>query len=408
MKNLSTKEKISFDAIWKRLKFMDAAVGLFLFRDPSEKVSPWLKFLTRVQLRHAILVPLVLISTVVITKFALINIIFCFSLVTLLLPLHCTLISCESKQKNLRRLFKWCASLYDVKRSFREQIREIAATHLASLEKRASFALKWLTIILYIDNAGYSLGFAIIGICLPDDIYPKFKLPVPFYFPFSVWENWPAFLLTIFGQFIIAFDGASITIYAFGLYFCTCFHVLCYLDIILASVRQLRKEMLANLEGFVIKEDLKFEKWIKILTDMIVDVHVNANICNDLFKITAFLLEIASLGSFFIFGLIMMVLKEQYLFGFGIIFVMFLFYVVCFVNEKIRDRFCEINKALYNLPWYGLSVPQKKQLLMILNCDKIQQGVSSAGIHYLTVQRFASVVKAGYTNLLILKDLIQK
>lgn len=76
--------------------------------------------------------------------------------------------------------------------------------------------------------------------------------------------------------------------------------------------------------------------------------------------------------------------------------------------EAVLDKIDEIKAALYDLPWYTMDEKDRKMLLIMMQCNLIQPGFMVLHIHPMTIERFCIVIQAGYTNLLILKDLIQK
>lgn len=408
-------KNVNFDNIWQRMKFIDFAVGLFLFKDPVEKISPFFKFLAQTQARHAILLPLFITSTLVITNFELISVIFVASLITLMMPLHFTLLNCTMKKEKLKELFKWCGDQYDVQNYFHPRVQKIADAQMLATERFTVTTLKWLRILLYVDNIGYSLGFPIIGYFLPEHIYPKFSPPVPFYLPFSNQQTWMAFISNILFITILCIDAATITIYCLFIFVCSSIQIIGYLDIVLATVKKMRVDLMAKVKRFCVVEEppndpfnVTFEEWIQIIIDMIDDVNKNMNIITDIYAVTSMLTEFASLGAIFICGMIFVILQQQYFFAIGMSAVALMLYMVCYVNEKILEKYKSINAALYDIPWYALAPKQRKLLLIALNCDNIQKGFTAANIHGLTIERFGIVVKIGYTNFLVLKDLIQK
>ncbi len=81
---------------------------------------------------------------------------------------------------------------------------------------------------------------------------------------------------------------------------------------------------------------------------------------------------------------------------------------MCYINEKILEKFEDIKQVLYDLPWFDLAPNERKLLLTLMHCRNIQKGFTAAGIHGLTLERFGIILKAGYTNLLILRDIVRK
>ncbi|XP_063698009.1 uncharacterized protein LOC134828949 [Culicoides brevitarsis] len=259
---------------------------------------------------------------------------------------------------------------------------------------------------------------------------PKGTVPLPLYFLFENQASWIGFLTAVVAQTSECLDTASLAIYLYAVPLCSFIHILGYLDIILQVIEKMKYEMLMKvkttdedglkstleLETLEIinesseapQEEVSFDEWIKILNDMICDVNSIFNPLENLYSIVLFLLEAASLGALFICGMCLTVLKEQQFFAIGVNVICVLLFISCFLNELMLEKLININEALYDLPWWELNPKQRKQLMLLMHCDKIQRGFTAAGIHNLTIERFGIIVKAGYTNLLVLKDLVQK
>lgn len=196
-----------------------------------------------------------------------------------------------------------------------------------------------------------------------------------------------------------------------SIFICILIHILGFFDIIQQAAKKIKQELLTSLNKLNQTQQTSitsFDENMKILTEMISDVSSVVTKFNNLYSISFLFIEISSLASLFICGLIFIVVRQQYIFAISIILYTVVLYSFCYVNEKILDGFNNIKAELYDIPWYGLPVKQRQVLLITMNCDKIQKGFSVAGIHDLTIERFRIVVKAGYTNLVILKDLVQK
>lgn len=409
-------EKPTFNNIWKFLKRIDAFAGVFLFKDPSEKKTLLEKYLSYTMKKQAILITVFFISTLYVTNFKLISIVFCASVLTFMASWYISMTTMIYRKKTFLHLIKWCEELYDIERKYHPKIQDIAVKNVVAMEKFCMKLLISLALILYIENVGYSLGFGIICIFLPENLHKKYDPPIPFYLPFKRQDTWLAFGITVFAELMICIDGATFTLYVAGPFFCIWLHIFGYLKTIVDAAQQMKGEMLSKVRFFVVDEnirgkegELSFEEWIKILTDMISDVSSIFTLATNFYSITCVLVEFASLGAFFMCGLTVIIIHDQYFFGIGITFVTALLYVICHINESILDKFEEIHEIFYDTPWYGFNQKQRKILLIALNCNKIhQQGITAAKIHSLTIERFGVVVKMGYTNLLVLKDLIQK
>lgn len=121
-----------------------------------------------------------------------------------------------------------------------------------------------------------------------------------------------------------------------------------------------------------------------------------------------FLFEFASFGSLFVFGLIMLVLHQQYFFALGIVCASVILFTFCVINEQFLEKFAEISVALYDIPWYTLTPKERKFFLQVMTCSEIQKGFMASGVHGVTFERFSKIVQAAYSNVLVLKDLVMK
>lgn len=390
-----SQEKVNFERIWKILKGLDAAIGVFAFKDSAQRTI--LENLLKLTVpRHVFLWSFLVVSTLILTDFQLISVILTGSTSTVMLACYTVIII--SKKTTFKKVIKWCEKLYDVEEKYHKVVQKSAETHLISIETRVTKILKWLRIVLYIDAVGFTFGFAIIGYFLPDIIYPKFSLPVPFYMPFEKQDTWLTFMTTVVVQTIVAVDTATMAIYLWGVGLCGLIHILGYLELVQEMADQITLD----------NNSISFEEWIRILNQMISDVNSVISWFGTLYALPYFFVEIATLGALFICGLIFTVVRQQYFFAVGITVVCALFFVACYANEKILEKLGNINETLYDTRWYELKSKQRKMLLILMNCDKIQRGFTAVGLHDLTLERFGIVVKAGYTNLLVLKDLVQK
>lgn len=423
------KPKPNFDRVWSLLQQMDSLAGVFLFRDSSSKPKSKLeKLLSLILPAQAILSIFIFTSTLIVTKFALINIIICVSFAMPFLMCDATLVKFYTNKKTLKNLIDWCRSLYDVEKKFSLLVREIAETHLETIERRAFKIVRLLQITFYFNACLASIGFVIIGHFLPENIFPKFSVPLPFYLPFNDQRTWLAFITTVVTQTFFAIIVTTLGIFIFGVLFCIAIHILGFLDIILGVIQKMKREMQTNVEVEVQKDSklqlstlaiinaslnenstkTSFPVWMSIVTDMISDVNsVLTPLCK-LYSQMFLLIELTSLGTIFICGLIFIVLREQYFFAVGVSAGPSALFVMCYINEKILDKFDGIKKELYDISWYELKSKESKMLLIAMNCDEIQKGFTAAEIHKLTIERFGIILKTGYTNLLVLKDLVMK
>lgn len=135
----------------------------------------------------------------------------------------------------------WCEKLYDTEKSFPGVVRKLAETHLISIEMRSLKALKFLRNFLYLAGICCTVGITIVGLLLPEHIYPKFTLPVSFYLPFKEQQSWHAFITTVLAHAKVTIDTASLANYIFGVFFCISIHILGFLDIVKEIVGKMKE-----------------------------------------------------------------------------------------------------------------------------------------------------------------------
>lgn len=407
--------KPSFFNILKFFKRIDTILGLFLLKDSSWKKTTLERFFSLTLKRHVLFSTFLFISTLIVSNFNLISVIFCACFLSFELTWFVAMKTMISKKATFYYILAWCEDMYNYETKFCTKIQEIASAQLASTERKTMKVIKWFAILLYVENVAYTIGVAIIGFFLPERMYAKYQTPIPFYLPFNNQNTLLAYSSTVFVGFMVCIDGAAMTIYTATSFFCITFHILGYLDIIVIAAKQMKTEMWSNYKFFVVEEGKEgdegrttFEEWIKILTDMISDVSAMVTITNGFYGLIMLFVEFATFGVLFLSGLIFINVRQHYVFAIGLPAVALIFFLLCYINEMILDKFEDINKIFYSTPWYGLRPKQRKILLIAMNCNQLQKGITAATIHHLTMKRFAIIIKAGYTNLLVLKDLIQK
>ncbi|XP_063709119.1 uncharacterized protein LOC134837665 [Culicoides brevitarsis] len=401
-------KKVNFSKIRKILVQGDTAIGSFILRDTTKKKTFIEKLLTFVLPSYIIIAVIFIVTTVLVNNFELMYAIISISTLLSVFGLTITIRKFHQNKLLLRSLFKWCENLYDVKTHFHETLQGTAKQHLNKIEEKTYKTLKWLRMILYFDATAVSLGYAIIGCFLPDHIYPKYSAPLPFYLPFTHQNTPLSCIVTLTMQFIVSIQAATATFYIFSAFFCIVNHVLGLFDIIISSIKLLKIEILSQATHLKKKDStLPIAEWIKILSDMINDGNSIVTSFNGIYSLTFFILEIAAIGALFISGLLFTIVHQQYCFAFGFTAVAFFLFVVCHINEKILNKIDVISYALYDIPWYMLNIKDQKMILILINCDKIQPGFTALGVHSLNMRSFAVVLKAAYSNLIILKDLVQ-
>lgn len=183
---------------------MDTALGIFLFKDPSCKMTLKDKCLSLTFSAYLLLFILLTVPTLIITNFKMIHVIFCVSLLTLMLLWCFTIKTFMWNKSVLQDLFEWCESLYDVKKKFHDLIKETAEIQLVVMEKRSLKMIYSLRTFIYVDAFIVTIGFAFIGtIFLPENIYPKYSTPLPYFLPFTNQDTWIAFGTNLIAQTVL-------------------------------------------------------------------------------------------------------------------------------------------------------------------------------------------------------------
>ena len=124
--------------------------------------------------------------------------------------------------------------------------------------------------------------------------------------------------------------------------------------------------------------------------------------------ISLLLLEIVCLEGTFICGIAFTVAKDFYMFGLFSTSGNVAFFVVCFLNESIKELYCKLNEAIYDIPWYQLHPKDRRILLLALNCDQLNVNLTCAGFHEATLEMFLKVVKAACGNVMVIATLLNE
>lgn len=225
--------KLSFESIRKQIHQFETIAGIFLFRNKkSSKLTTKEKLLTFTLPLFFGIFAFLIVTTLIVTQFRLVNVIICCAAIVDVVTLQVGILCITFNKGPLIDILKWCESLYDVEQKFSQRIQKEAKTQMMALETRTVKILKWLRILTYLDAVCCSLGFAMVELCLPERILPKYSLPLPYYLPFREQKSWIAFVTTIAVQTKLLVDCATLTIYVFGIFFCIALHILAFLNII--------------------------------------------------------------------------------------------------------------------------------------------------------------------------------
>lgn len=212
MKKVS--KKLSFTKIWKFIQQFDASIGVFLFKDQTKIKNMKEKLLSLSIPVNTGIFLVFFFSTLIITKFNIINIIFCCSGFVTLLSICVAIKYLILNKDTLIELFQWYESLYDVEKKFHKEVQKIAGRYLESLERKAVKFFKWMRILVYMNAICCTAAFGIISFFLPDNVAPKFTVPIPFYLPFKNQNTWICFVSTVLAQ------TEHLVFFCNGNYFC--------------------------------------------------------------------------------------------------------------------------------------------------------------------------------------------
>lgn len=430
------KNCIKFKVILKFLKELNDIAGYLVFEKNEEKKFSLIRRFSHFNLMVFVVNLVSFISaTLIFSNFDLKSIVVCGALVTANISILFNGLAMKFYNKQVRSILDWCQSLHNIKEKFHPVIRKTAETHLGFKIEKAFKTMKMICFLLYGDVFVITLGTVIVGAMLPERIYPKYSLPLPNVYPFSYKKNWYTFVLGVICQFKGALDSGTLVVFSFAINYCILQHVLTYLEVIIATIclmkekmkmkiepvehssenqvldRQTLSEILKSFEtnnNVDIASCLSFDDWIKIITQMICDVNDFISKFKKMFSGPLLLLELGSFGCLFISGMIILVVHQQYSIVVGAVSIPTLLLGVCSANEQILDKFSEIKDELYDLPWYTLSSKERKTLLIVLECDNIQNGFSAGKFHQMNNERFAKVLNTAYSNCLVLKDMIEK
>lgn len=244
------QKKTNFNKIRELIERIDATTGIFFLKDPCEKISIKEKLLMAT---FPILVfneGFLFVSTLLVTNFSLISVIFTSSLFLTFLLLFGTLAKFTCNKSVLKELLNWCESLYDVPVKFNKLVHKPAEARLISIGRMSLNTMRVTRFTLLFNSSMITIGFAIIGIFLPESIYPKFSPPIPFFLPFTNQQTWTAFISTVLVIFHMATHISIMSGFVLAFFYCISIHILGFLDIILDVIGKIKEDMLINLRAF--------------------------------------------------------------------------------------------------------------------------------------------------------------
>ncbi|XP_063708809.1 uncharacterized protein LOC134837369 [Culicoides brevitarsis] len=307
----------------------------------------------------------------------------------------------------IRKQLEWCGNLDQLWENEKYKLVLGNKNSLNEIRKVTIKFLKYSRPFFVGTGMFSSIGALFLGLILPESIYPKFSLPIPFVLPFKDQENWIVFGATAAIQVVITIVFVFFICFLLEINISIILHFLGMLDIVREIIEKLGNEILdTRIKG---KRGLMpFVEWMKIITDLVSDINSVVTFISNSLTTFFVVLEAGVVGVLLLGGLIFMVVKEHQPFAMFCWAATFFLFLWCLINEKLLDKYEKISKAFYDIPWYYLEVNEQKMLLIALNCNNIQPGFTAAGMHKLTLDRFTTVMKIAYRCLLILKDMVQE
>lgn len=317
---------------------------------------------------------------------------------------YITLLILNCNKTKVMKLIDWCKKMYDPENyslMFGESTYKIAKKHIYKAYKRTTLMLKWSPIIIHANTAIATLGVGVIALFLPETIHKRYNLPVPFYLPFKNQETWLHYGITVVAQCGSGISLSAVVTLDFGVFMCVVLHIFSYLDTVHSIVGVIKQELEAGE-----KTQKELEDCSKIVTEMMTEVVEIATILGSLYSTFCLLIEMSAFGSMVMAGLIFLVVHQQRAIAVSILLATVLCYIFCFLSEKLDEKFSDIADTLYDIPWYALPPNQRKIVLRTMMCGAVQIKFKASGFHYVTLERFLDIVKAAYSNCIVLKDLL--
>lgn len=400
--------KTGFDFIFEVIKENDRLGGLFLFTPVKTRKDKILQLTTL--LASPIIILTFITSTMYITNFSLLSMILSFGLASVVLNIICAVTLVYWNKLEIQSLLNWCRKVYDLDEYSHPKLLTAAIIRMEECWKLTMKLLKGARIVLCGMAVMITLGFAIIGLFLPEKIHPKYSPPLPYDLPFKNQKTYLACFVTTVLQFVFSYSMAVVTVAYLGLFYTITLHFFTRLKIVVDAIDIMGDEMAESLKTKkqTKKKNLSVSDWIKIIVQMINDVNGNIQRFADMLKEYFLLLEVGSYGCVFFFGMTFFVMEQYYYHTVLTLIFDVILFSYCYVNEKINDYFNEVSDAFYNTCWYNLELKERMDILLAMQCTTIQKGFTASDVHNLTLNRFGLIIHSAYSNCLVLKNLINK
>lgn len=171
---------------------------------------------------------------------------------------------------------------------------------------------------------------------------------------------------------------------------------------------------IAVLEALQLKfRDLQLASSMKVFTAKI--QQVTDTYCdlidqqNKLIDLVSGLMLIFEVLTYFIVLLIWIVLffdRQLIFLGLVMAGVGVLYFMICWINEKLVDAYTDLRFTIYGLAWYEMGAHQRKMLLPIIIMTGQPKLLSAGGFHVISFKTTAVMVNRIYRCGLIINDLV--
>ncbi|XP_065075858.1 odorant receptor 67a-like [Ochlerotatus camptorhynchus] len=79
-------------------------------------------------------------------------------------------------------------------------------------------------------------------------------------------------------------------------------------------------------------------------------------------------------------------------------------YGVCVLGSELSQKNVDLQRAIYDFPWYNVPVDMQKSLLQMLQRAQQPVGITAAGFCYVDIERFGKIVQTSYQIFVVMKD----
>lgn len=407
-----------FQDILKIFKTTDFISGVFLFRDrPNGQwtmTKDWTlrEKIARINfLMYPFVSCILMYGTIYSKRYStLLGLIFVSSRLAIDTTVWTMLFCCVRKREKIGEIFDWCVRMYSAKKTFHSKVQEVAHEKLLNMHQLGRKLLKVFLWSFHFNVFCMVIGITMIGFFLPDNIYPKLSLPLPYFLPFKQQNSWPVYMISLVVQINYSIVSGSQTIVGLAIIYIISLYIVIYLEIIYRSIGLMKTELEQLLTEQTFERQKKpgqeVEQWVPILVQMICDVKEVLDGFNEIFSFFFLLMDYCCCGGVFTFGLLVIVVKQQVIYGsIASLLIVVVFFTLNIISVTIMHKFSQISEAIYDLPWYELEPTERKRLYHMMFCSQYKIGLNSS-LRRLELENFTQVMKAAYVNGLVLKKLV--